>query len=82
MPCFRCIEEDGQDVAVEQAELKPEREGTRSPNFFESVEGASSLSNSGDDFFGCGSRVVDGAAKIFEMDHLFHVVVTTYDVHR
>ena len=82
MSCFRCIEEDGQDVAVEQAELKPEREVTRSPNFFESVEGAAILSNLGDDLFGCGSRVLDGAAKIFEIDYLFHVVITTFDFHR
>ena len=74
--------EDGQDVAVEQAELNPEREGIRYQNFFESVEGAASLSNSVDDFYGCGTRVCDGAARIFEIEHFFHVIVITFDVHR
>ena len=69
MPCFSCIEEDEQDVAVEQAELKLDRESTWSPNFFESVEGAASLPNLGNDFFGCGLFILNGAAKIFEMDH-------------
>ena len=40
---------DGQDVAVEQPELKLERESARPPNFLEPVEGAASLSNSGDE---------------------------------
>jgi len=75
MPCFRFIEEDRQDIAVEQVELKQEKESNRPPNFLEPLEGAASLSISGNDFFGCGSRVLAGAAKIFEMDHLFHVVV-------
>ena len=55
MLCFRCIKEDGQGIAAEQTELKLERGSTQSPNFFESVEGAASLSNLGDDFFGSGS---------------------------
>jgi len=67
--------EDGQDVAVEQAELKPERESARPPRFL-------SPFNSGDDLFGCGSCVLNGAAKIFEKDHFFYVVVITSDVHR
>ena len=82
MPCFRCIEQDGKDVSVELADLKPERESTRPPNFFEPVEDAASPSGSGDDFFGCGSRVLNGAANIFEMSHLFFLVFITFDVHR
>ena len=64
MPCFGCIE----------------GENTRPPNFFEIVEGVARLSNSGNEFFGCKSRVLDDAANIFAMHHFFQVVVITFDV--
>ena len=78
MPSFRCVVEDGQDFTVEQVEFDQEREITRSPYFIKSVEDGVSLTDSGNDFFGCGSLIFDDAAKVFEVDYLFYIVVTAF----
>ena len=82
IPSLRCVEEDLQDVNVEQVKFEPERESARSSCFIKPVEGAVSLTNSGNDFFGCGSCIFDGAAKVFEVDYLFYIVVAVFDFHR